>query len=163
MSDKEEMNEETLLVLYPSMYKKHALKFTLIAFCIPVIAIIAAFKAGDFPFFEAHAELIRLICLIPIPLSLFWVFCQWVVSRKTSLTISNKRSILRVGILARNTNEILHSHVQNVQVKQSFKDRILGVGTICISSAGQSDVEIVIGGISRPSLVVECIDKYRNF
>lgn len=158
-----ENEEETLLVLYPSMWKKHVLKFFSIAFLVPVLSLTAAIFALKAPALEDYSTLAFYICLIPIPLALFWILCQWVISRKTSITITNKRSILRHGILARNTNEILHSHVQNVQIEQSFRERLFKVGTISISSAGQSDVEIIIGGISKPDDVVNCIDKYRTF
>jgi uncharacterized membrane protein YdbT with pleckstrin-like domain len=59
---------------------------------------------------------------------------------------------VREGLISKRTNEIRHSDVRNIQVTQGFFDRIFGVGTIAISSAAQSEVEISFSGLAHPEI-----------
>jgi uncharacterized membrane protein YdbT with pleckstrin-like domain len=79
----------------------------------------------------------------------------WLKCFTTQLIVTTKIITLRSGIVSKNTTEIKHSDVRNLQVKQSMEQRIFGVGKISISSAGQSDMEIVISGIRKPQQVVK--------
>ena len=159
----DESSEEKLLVLYPNTFKQEPFKFILAAIIAPIISIILAFTLPNISFLEKAKGIVIFASLIPIPLALGWMLYQWILSRGTCLTVTNKRSILRRGLLSRNTNEVLHSHVRNVQIDQSFLERILKVGTVNISSAGQSEVEIRVRGMSNPYQVSETIDKFRDF
>ena len=83
--------------------------------------------------------------------------CLWV-----KLRISNKRCIRREGIIRRHTSEVLHDHVRNVEIKQSFVQRVFDVGYLGISSSGQDGIEIEILDIPRPNRVKALIDEYRD-
>jgi len=85
----------------------------------------------------------------------------WLRHLGDRLHITNKRSILRSGFFSKSTTEVLHDHVRNVQVDQTFLNRIFNVGTIGISSSGQDGIEIVAHSIPRPMHVKETIDLYR--
>lgn len=91
--------------------------------------------------------LVGLIILIP------W----WLRTRNTRLQITDQRVILKTGILRRHINEIDLNNVSNIQIKQSFMNRIFKAGTIKISSAGTGDIEIVAQGIPQPNHVKELI------
>jgi len=124
--------EKTLYKYHPAMFRNHP-----ILFIISVI-LIAAFGVG------------LLILLI------WWLSCYY-----TMLTVTTKRTTLRKGILSKYTNEVRHEDVRNVQTGQSLGQRIFGVGTIGISSAGQADMEIRVSGIPSPDRVKELIDAHR--
>ncbi len=85
----------------------------------------------------------------------------WVKNLGNRLYITNKRTILRRGFFSKSTTEVLHDHVRNVQVDQTFLNRIFNVGTIGISSSGQDGIEIVAHSIPRPMQVKRTIDLYR--
>lgn len=76
--------------------------------------------------------------------------------------MTNQRVTLRKGILSKNINEVYHSDVRNVKVNQNLFQRMFKVGTIGISTAGQSDVEILVSGIPHPEKVKEIIDNHRR-
>ncbi len=78
-----------------------------------------------------------------------------------TLEITNKRSILHLGILRKNTTEVLHDNIRNVQVDQSFWNRVWNVGTMGISSSAQAGVEIEAKHIPKPHHVRKVIDLYR--
>lgn len=78
------------------------------------------------------------------------------------LEITNKRIIATRGIFSRATSEVPHEKIQNIQVTQTFTQRIMKIGTVGISSAGQSDIEIVFPNAPNPYRIREIIDAYRN-
>jgi membrane protein YdbS with pleckstrin-like domain len=80
----------------------------------------------------------------------------------TTLTVTSQKTTLRTGLISKHTNEVFHSDVKNVQVSQRPLQRIFGVGTVRVSSAGQSDVEIEVSGIRQPAKVRDIINKYRD-
>ena len=100
--------------------------------------------------------------LIPVyGVGLLVLFGWWLHCLSTTLIVTNRRTILRTGILAKNTREVRHEDVRYLEVRQSFFNRIFGVGTIAISSAGQSGLELEISGIDDPQAVKRMIDQYR--
>ena len=89
-----------------------------------------------------------------------WI--HWFVSTKfEALTITNERTIWSRGILDRETSEVQHDDVRNIQVKQSLVDRILGVGRLAISSAGQDEMEIDIRDVPQPDDIAETVRTYQ--
>ncbi len=130
------MASEEEVVLYeahPSMFRNHPFLFVL------YVILIAAFGLG-------------LVLLIA------W----YIQTLGTTLTVTNDQTTLRKGIFSKYTNDVFHENVRNIQVRQSFMQRMLGVGWVGISSAGQSGVEIEIGGIPDPDFVKQIIDDHRN-
>lgn len=75
----------------------------------------------------------------------------------TSLTVTHRRVILRRGIVSRSLSEVRIRDIRAITVHQGILERIVGVGRIGISSAGQSDVEILIEGIPGPHAVADTI------
>jgi uncharacterized membrane protein YdbT with pleckstrin-like domain len=77
------------------------------------------------------------------------------------LTITNKRAIERDGLLKKDISEVLHDDIRNVQTHQTLRQRLLGIGDIGISSAGQEDFEIQVRDVPNPGKIREVIDLYR--
>ena len=124
------------VVLYrenPSMFRNHPIYFVVCLLLVPVFGL-------------------GLILL------LFW----WLEALGTTLTVTNEQTTLRKGIFSKHTNDVFHENVRNIQVKQSFLQRIFNVGWIGISSAGQSGLEIEVSGIVAPHQIKELIDQYRG-
>ena len=70
-------------------------------------------------------------------------------------TITDEWIIMRVGLIARNTNEMQMSHIRAINIRQGIIERILGIGTIEISSAAGEGVEVKFTGIRDPHGVKE--------
>ena len=119
--------------------------------------------------YESHPSMFRnrpvefaftaLLCLVVV--GLIMMFVWWFKSKGTKLTVTNKRTRLRRGILSKSVTEVWHSDVRNVVLEQSFFQRVFGVGMIGISSAGQSGMEISVSGIPDPDRVKQLIDERR--
>lgn len=125
--------EKQILRLHPVMFRKHPIWFLI------CLALISAYGLG-------------------ILFLVFW----WLSCINTTLTVTNKRTILRRGIVAKHTREIFHQDVRYLEVKQSALNRLFGVGSIAISSAGQGVIELEVGGVLNPEKAKEIIIANRS-
>jgi uncharacterized membrane protein YdbT with pleckstrin-like domain len=96
------------------------------------------------------------ICTLGLGILPLWIKCLG-----ERIHVTNKRTILRKGLFSKTTTEVLHDHVRNIQVSQSFWNRVFDVGTMGISSAGQEGIEIVARNIPHPEDIKKTIDAYR--
>ncbi len=123
-------------------------------------------KAEDM-LFRANPAMFRnkpilfILCLLLIPLGFglgLLILIIWFLGCKaSSLTVTSKRTVFRHGLLSKQTNEVRHQDIRNIQVSQSFLQRIFNVGTVSLSSAGQSEMEIIAAGIPGPQKVADLI------
>ena len=102
---------------------------------------------------------VGLLCLVVVGLVMYGI--EWLRCRATRLIVTTERTTLKTGILSRQTNEVRHADLRNVQVLQGVFDRMVGVGTLELSSAGQSNVEIHVAGIPDPQGIAELIRQHR--
>lgn len=101
-----------------------------------------------------------ILSLVGVGLIIFLVW--WLKCKGTTLTVTSDRTRLRKGILSKSVTEVWHQDIRNVQLHQTFFQRIFDVGTLGISSSGQSGLEISVSGIPDPDGVKELIDKHRH-
>lgn len=86
------------------------------------------------------------------------VLLKWILSTLfTTLIVTDSRSIVNRGIISRDSSEVQHDDVRNVQLDQNFVERLLNIGDIGISSSGQDDLEVTIKSIPSPNHVLEVI------
>jgi uncharacterized membrane protein YdbT with pleckstrin-like domain len=120
--------------------------------------------------YMAHPAMFRnrpisfLLSVAAIPLwglGLVVLLIWWLRTLGTALIVTDRRTVLRRGLFSKYTTEVMHRDVRNVQVGQTFFQRILGVGAVGISSSGQSGVEIEVAGIPRPGKIERLIDQAR--
>ena len=71
--------------------------------------------------------------------------------------VTNKRVLIRVGVLRRVSLELLLSKVEGMTVIQSLGGRILGYGTVVISGTGGA--RDVFSGIERPQDLRLAVDQ----
>ena len=100
------------------------------------------------------------LCVVLVGFIIF--FMWWLRCKGTQLTITSERTRLRKGILSKSITEVWHQDVRNVQLNQTFFQRLLGVGSLGISSAGQAGLEISVSGIPNPEQVKDLIDQHRR-
>ena len=125
-------DEETLYVDSPSMMRNHPIGFFVA--CL----------------------------LVPIGVGAVILLVWYIRARSTELTITNLRSRLHKGWLSREITEVWHRDIRNVQLTQSFPQRMLGTGRIGISSSGQDGIEIEAVGFKNPDEIKHLIDQYRR-
>ncbi|MGD0492044.1 MAG: PH domain-containing protein [Steroidobacteraceae bacterium] len=60
----------------------------------------------------------------------------WIRSASSEFAITNKRVLIKVGLVRRHSLELLLQKVEGIGVDQSVLGRILGYGTITVSGVG---------------------------
>lgn len=86
----------------------------------------------------------------------------WLVTYNRELVVTDSRVRKRTGIFSNQTSELEHKHIRNIQVDQGIIENLMGVGTLKISSSGQSGMEIVMTGIENPEGVRDLIYSQRD-
>jgi uncharacterized membrane protein YdbT with pleckstrin-like domain len=77
-------------------------------------------------------------------------------------SITDTVAVQREGIISRNTSEVEVRDIRNIQVKQGVLERLFGLGSVLISTAGQGGIEIVFWGIKQPQAIAETLRKLRR-
>lgn len=149
--DKADGAERTLKVVHPSTLRKHPLRYLLY-----VVMIVGGLGLGALLASAGQIPLMGVclgVALLGAVLLGYWYFHV----RQVTLTVTSRRTLLETGYIARKTSEVRHEHVHNVQIDQTAMERLMGVGDIGISSAGQDDMEIVIEGIPDPESIAKLV------
>ena len=118
----------------------------------------------DHPAMFRNRPVLFLVCcaLIPVGIGLVVLFVWWLRCLATSLVITDRRVTLRQGLLSKDTNDVLIADIRNVKVRQNLLQRIFGVGTVAVSTSGQSDMEIEVHGVPAPARIKAIIDDRRT-
>jgi len=105
-----------------------------------------------------------ILCLILIPvggLGLL-ILLTWHLKNKASkLSVNDNEILFEKGLLSKERSEVNLASVRTTKVKQSFFNRIFGVGTIEIYTAGDSP-EIIASGMPDPNKIREFIKANQN-
>lgn len=100
--------------------------------------------------------------LVPVVVGIVILIVWWLQTKRTTLTVTNYRTTLRRGLISVAITEVWHEHVRNVQIHQSVTQRLMGVGSIAIASAGKATFEIQLEGIPRVYEIKGVIDRNRQ-
>ena len=105
-----------------------------------------------------------LICcaLIPFGIGIVVLLVWWLRCLATTLVITDRRVTLRKGLLSKATNDVLIADIRNVRIEQSMWQRIFGVGSVAVSTSGQSDMEIEVHGVPAPERIKAIINDRRT-
>ncbi len=101
------------------------------------------------------------VCGVAALLAAGVLFIWSIASWSHRLEVTNKRVVFTKGLLSKTTVEMLHRTIQDIEIKQSFIDRLLNVGTINIANASEDDDAILLTDVPNPYAVRKTIDVYR--
>lgn len=130
---------------------------------IVVLALLGGAAGGVYFYFvkQPADPVLASVSAVAFLLALLVILVWKIAARAERLEITTKRTIERKGLLSKATTEVLHADIRNVQVVQTFGQRLLRTGTLEISSAGQADIEIVMHNLPNPRGVNRVVDLYR--
>ena len=114
---------------HPAMFRAHPFWFILF------VLLIAAFGIG-------------------LLILLYW----YIKTRATALTVTEHELMYERGILSKDRLSVSLRHVRSVHVTQGFVNRVLGVGTIEIWTAGD-EPEFTVKDLPDPHEIREAISR----
>jgi membrane protein YdbS with pleckstrin-like domain len=94
----------------------------------------------------ALAGLLMVIALI------VW-FIGYLRVKRFSYTISTRRLTIRQGLLTTRIDDIALYRIKDIELRQSFWERLGGIGSILVISADAVDPVAVLGGVKDPEAV----------
>lgn len=150
--------EQDVLKIRPSFLRAKPVRVVALILLPVAAAVVSTFILEEGSGFGRTALVLGIAAAVCwIPLAVWW----FITTRSKGLEITNKRTIERRGLLSKSTDEVLHDHVRNVKVDQSFYQRVVRIGQIGIASSGSDDTEIIMEDLPNPQKIREIIDLYR--
>lgn len=83
------------------------------------------------------------------------------VALRERLVVTNKRVSVERGLLSRTSIEMLHRTIQEIEVRQTVVERLMGTGTITVSNSAEDGDEIEMRHVRGPDRLRAVIDAYR--
>jgi len=161
-----EPDERTLANVHPVVFRARPIATLILGlvFLVAAVAMIMSLTGvavAGYPLGETMtlgpASLLTWVCAITLLVIAAIVGYWMLLSQFTTLTVTDDRTIYQEGIISRETSEVQHDDVRNIQLDQSFLQRLLKVGDIAISSSGQDDMEVVAKRLPNPARINELI------
>ena len=116
----------------------------------------AAIIAGLIFFYSNNTGRIFMCFSIVPALIVAWTLLRHLRLRYTKLIISGGKIRYETGMFSRDVRTMEVSKVQDVRVNQSLMERLLGLGTISIETAGETG-RLSMAGIEDPQHVADSI------
>lgn len=110
----------------------------------------------------AYAPMCLWLLLGLVTFGLTWLVAlyEYLKLRFTEQGVTNKRVVLKRGIVSRKTEEMKLTSIETVEIDQGFWGRIFGFGTVKVTGRGISDV--VYKDIADPMAVKRRIEGISN-
>lgn len=148
--------EVDVISVRPAMFRSHPFIY-LGMVVVGLLGLVVVFWKGLFP-----TSMTWLIAGLVLLLASVMMLGVWKIKTLgTSLRITNKRTVVIIGLFSRATSEVVHDNIRNIQVTQSFMQRVFRVGRLGLSSSGQDGIEIDVPNLPNPDRIREIIDTYR--
>ena len=96
------------------------------------------------------------VLLIAVGVGIIILLWWYLQTKASKLTVFENEIMFEKGLLSKERSEVNIGIVRTVRVKQSFFNRIFGVGTVEIFTAGDNP-EIVAKGMPDPNRIRELI------
>ena len=146
------MNSDLIYSENPKMPRNRPFIF-IFNIILNIVGFVSAFR------FEEQALQITglVVWIATIVFFLIW----FIHTKSTKLSITNRDILLEKGLLSKERREVAIEKVRTVNIKQTFLNRILGVGEISIFTAGDLP-EIVVPGMPDPNKTREIIKQKQN-
>jgi len=103
--------------------------------------------------------LIGILSIVLLGLGLIIILFTELIRRGTKYYLTDKRIIHEYQFLVRKTSSTLYEKIQDMHFTQGIIERIVGIGTIHINTAGTTFIEITLRGIQNPVPIKRLIEE----
>ena len=104
---------------------------------------------------------LSLFALGLVVVGIFIFIAKYVEKWTTERALTNRRLIIKRGLIRRNTEEISCNRIEEVNLSQTIIQRILGSGNILVKGVGSG--EILLRNIDDPLTVQKKINELRQW
>jgi uncharacterized membrane protein YdbT with pleckstrin-like domain len=120
--------------------------------------------------YQAHPAMFRahpfwfvfsVLLIAAFGLGILILLYLYIKRRATTITVTDNDIMYEKGILSKDRTSVSLRHIRAVQVTQGFINRILGVGTVEISTAGD-EPEFTVKDMPDPHEIREAISKAQD-
>ncbi len=154
--------EQTVARIYPAALRQNPLQSAiLLVMMLGGLALLVWVWTGTMEPGGLKTTLLILGALLVVA-GLATLGARMIAARFEALRITTQRTIWSRGFIQRRTSEVQHDDIRNIQLTQGVVERLLGVGGVAVSSAGQDDMEIHARGIPNPQKVIDTIRKHQR-
>ncbi len=94
--------------------------------------------------------------LVPVGIGIIVLLYWYLKCKSTKLEINGDEVMREEGLLSKERTELSVSSIRTVKISQSFFNRIFGVGTVSIFTAGDTP-EIKAAGLPSPEVFKDLI------
>ena len=119
------------------------------------------YKANPSLFGSHPLYFLLCVLLIAVGIGLVILLVWWLYNRTIELTVEEGRVWLVKGLLSRQTTEIDLDSIRTVKLDQSLFERMVGVCSLKILTAGDTP-ELAVGGLPRPDELREALRRGGN-
>lgn len=105
----------------------------------------------------APGYVILSVILVPLLVGIVMLFSHYLNCRSQRLTVTSRRVIFRNGLLNQQRHELRLRDVRSIVVTRTFFERLVGTGTIEVSSSATDGAEILASGFPAPDSIAELI------
>lgn len=78
----------------------------------------------------------RVLAIPPIVIALVVLFAAWIRRRSSEFAVTNKRVIIKLGVMTTRSMELLLPKIEGITVTQSLMGRMFGFGEIVVTGSG---------------------------
>jgi uncharacterized membrane protein YdbT with pleckstrin-like domain len=128
------LNEDEDIVFDLHPHWKALVLPTLLA---PVVVFVATFVAGKVPEGDHQGKLRGLVALAAAVAFVWFVVAPYVRWLTTHFVLTNRRVLMREGLLARKGRDIPIFRINDVTFEHTVVERVFGCGTLVVESAGE--------------------------
>ena len=154
------MSQSILLQISPNFIRSRLFTILLIIYlCITNIYIYSSEIHYSGREFIIHFLIISFVNIFIILLILYPIYFTY---KHRILTIDEEKIHYQKGRFSLISSEIRHIDVKNIQIFQGPIQKIMGVGSIYISSTGQDEASLTIKGIEYFNEVRDLINEKRT-
>jgi len=146
-------DEDVVLDMHP-----HWKQLMLPALLVPVVVGVASYLVFLVPSDTAHGVPRWIIVAIGALVLLRWSLWPWLRWQTTHYVLTDRRVIIRSGVLGRSGRDIPLTRVNDVSFHHSLLERLLRCGTLTIESAGEHG-QVVLPEVPQVEMVQR--DVYR--
>ncbi len=147
--------ERELLTVKPLMFRRYPYR------CTGYVAALAAALVGVVIWLVYDYPAVGVLGLAVGGFAGYRLLAWWLRNRTTSLTLTNKRILLKAGAFTSHSTEIAYKSIIDVQVHQGILNRMMHIGDMTLFTNMPDKKQIIVMAIPDPEGVAAEIRRLR--